>query len=270
MRIGAIESFISWIESKTLADHWSFDADVGYAKYKGIFMRNEMVCTKTLYNYLHKGVLGIKAIDLTLVVRRSQRKSISRKYKRELGKSITLRDPNVEMREEFGHWELDTVRGTKDKTDHVLISLLERKSKLYVALRCPSARVTDVKETLHAWLNTVKDVHLACLYKTTTADNGLEFSEVFNLKNETLSIYFDRPYSAWKRGANERHNGLLRRCIPKGMPIKVVSEETIQRTLQWCNNLPRKLLNYRTYLDVLLEEVNRIVDLYNVQFYISI
>ena len=76
MRIGAIESFINWIESKTLADHWSFDAAVGYAKQKGLFVRNEIVCTKTLYNYIHNGVLGIKAIDLPLVVRRSQRKSI--------------------------------------------------------------------------------------------------------------------------------------------------------------------------------------------------
>ena len=116
MKVGAIESFINWIESKTLDDHWSFDAAVGYAK-----------------------------------------------HKRELGKSIELRDPNIETREEFGHWELDTVRGAKDKTDHVLISLLERKSRLYVALRCPSARATDVKETLHAWLNTFKDVNLACL-----------------------------------------------------------------------------------------------------------
>ena len=188
-----------------------------------------------------------------MVVRRSQRKSISRKHNRKFGKSIELRDPNIEMREEFGHWELDTVRGTKDNTDHVLISLLERKSRWYVALRCRSARATDVKETLHAWLNTFKDVNLACLCKTITADNGLEFSEISNLENETLSIYFARPYSAWERGSNERHNGLLRRCIPKGMPIKAVPKETIQRTLQWCNNLPRKLLNYRIPLDVFLE-----------------
>ena len=60
MRIGAIESFINWIESKTLVDRWSFDAAVGYAKHKGLFVRNEMVCTKTLYNYLHKCVLGIR------------------------------------------------------------------------------------------------------------------------------------------------------------------------------------------------------------------
>lgn len=34
MRVGAIESFINWIESKALDDHWSFDAAVGYAKNK--------------------------------------------------------------------------------------------------------------------------------------------------------------------------------------------------------------------------------------------
>ena len=181
MRIGAIESFINLIKSKTLADCWSFDAAVEYAKHKGLFMRNEIVCTKTLYNYPHKGVLGIKAIDLPLVVRRSQRKSISRKHKRELGKFIELLDSTIETREEFGHRELDTVCRTK-----------------------------------------------------------------------------------------ERHNGLLRKCVPKGMPIKSVSEETIQRTLQWCNNLPRKLLNYRTPLDVFLKEVNRIVDLDTVQFHIAI
>ena len=158
MRVGTIESFINWIENKTLADYWSFDAAVGYAKHKGLFMHDEMVCTKTLYNYLHKCVLVIKAIDLPLVVRRSQRKSISRKHKRELGKSIELRAPNIETREKFGHWDLDTVRGTKDKTDYILISLLERKSRLHVALRCLLARATDIKETLHAWLNTFKDV----------------------------------------------------------------------------------------------------------------
>ena len=57
---------------------------------------NEMVCTKTLYNYLHQGLLGVKAIDLPLVVRRSMRKSIVRKHKRELGQSIELRDAIIE------------------------------------------------------------------------------------------------------------------------------------------------------------------------------
>ena len=62
-----------------------------------------MVCTKILYNYLHQGLLGVKAIDLPLVTRRSLRKFVSSKYKRELGKSIELRDATIETREEFGH-----------------------------------------------------------------------------------------------------------------------------------------------------------------------
>ena len=107
-----------------------------------------MVCTKTLYNYLHQGLLGVKAINLPLVTRRSLKKHILSKYKCILGKSIELRDATIETREEFGHWEIDTVRGAKDKTDDVLISLIERKSRLYIALRCPSARSYNIKETL--------------------------------------------------------------------------------------------------------------------------
>ena len=134
MKLGSIESFILWVEEKVCKEHWSFDAAVGYAKRQCIVARNEMV--------------WVKAIDLPLVTRRSLRKSVSSKYKRELGKSIELRDTTIETREEFGHWEIDAVRGTKDKTDDVLISLIERKSRLYVALRCPSAHASDVKETL--------------------------------------------------------------------------------------------------------------------------
>ncbi|WP_298714965.1 IS30 family transposase [uncultured Veillonella sp.] len=271
MKLGFIESFILWVEEKVFKDHWSFDAAVGYAKRQCIFARNEMVCTKTLYNYIHQGLLGVKAIDLPLVVRRSMRKSIVRKHKRKSGQSIELRDATIETRKEFGHWELDTVRGTKNKTDNVLVTLLERKSRLYVALRCPSARACDVKETLEAWLTTFrKNVELGTICKTITADNGLEFADISELEDEILSIYFAHPYSAWERGSNERHNGLFRRFIPKGQRIENVSADTLQRALHWCNNLPRKILHYKTPQEAFLEEVNKIVDLSTVQFHIAI
>lgn len=174
-----------------------------------------MICTKTLYNYLHKSILGI----LPMVVQHSLLKSVSRKHKQELGKSIGLHYSNIETREEFGHLELDTIRGSKDKIDHVLVSLLECKSRLYVVLRCPSTQATDVKKQLHTWLNMFKDVNLACVYKTITADNCLEFAEISDLETETLSIHFARPYSAWEHGSNGSHKSLLRKFILKGMPI---------------------------------------------------
>ena len=54
--------FMHWIESKVLNDHWSFDAAVGYAKHQGVYLHvMKWFCTKTLYNYLHQGLLGYKS-----------------------------------------------------------------------------------------------------------------------------------------------------------------------------------------------------------------
>ena len=226
LKAGSIEPFLSWVETKVRIDKWSLDAAVGYALRKVLFVRNEMVCTKTLYNYLHQGMLGLKPMDLPCIIRHSHKKRHNRQHK--------------------------------------------RKSRLYVALRCLSAKAEDVKMTLENWLQSLKVVsNVSMLCKTITADNGSEFADISTLETEDLSIFFAHPYSPGERGSNERHNGLLRRFIPKGTPIKTVSEETIQRALNWCNNLPQKLLDYKTPQEVFTEEVNKVMDLQSVQFYIA-
>ena len=271
LRAGAIEPFLTWVETKFQKEHWSLDAAVGYAKYHALFSNNEMVCTKTLYNYVHLGILSITAMDLPQMLRRSTRKKVTLKQKRVLGNSIDERDPSIETREEFGHWELDTVRGVKDKADDVIVTLLERKSRLYVTLRSPSAKAVDVKASLSDWLDVMLGVpQLKQICKTMTADNGSEFAKLSELETADLLVYFAHPYSSWERGSNERHNGLLRRFIPKGMPIKDVSDEVLKRTMNWCNNLPRKILGYKTPLEVFFEEVRKLVDLKSVQFDIAI
>lgn len=128
-----------------------------------------------------------------------------------------------------------------------------------------------MKETLENWLSTFPHaVNLSSVCKTITVDNGREFADIAQLEHDNLEIFFAHPYSAWERGSNERHNGLLRRFISKGTPIKSVSNATLQRAIRWCNNLPRKLLNYKTPQDAFLEEVRQIVDLERVQFDIAI
>ena len=52
-------------------DHWSLDASCGEAMRNGTFPRSEMVCTKTLYNYVDLGLLPIKNIDLPEKLRRN-------------------------------------------------------------------------------------------------------------------------------------------------------------------------------------------------------
>ena len=103
-----------------------------------------MLCTKSLYKYLYQKLLGVKAINLPLVIRRSIKKFVSNKYK--LRKPIELHDAIIKTQKKYDHGEIDTVYGAKDKTNDVLISLIRWKSKLYIALRCPSARPYDIKK----------------------------------------------------------------------------------------------------------------------------
>ena len=79
-----------------------------------------------------------------------------------------------------------------------------------------------------------------------TPDNGSEFASLASLSAVNTSVYFTHPYSSFERGTNERHNGLLRRFIPKGKRISDYSLDAIQRIEDWINGLPRRILGYKT------------------------
>ena len=82
-----------------LKDGWSLDASVGKALESGKFHRDQMLCTKTLYNYyVDNGLIGIKSIDLPEKLTCNTKKRKVRKHKRILGDSIELRPESVESR----------------------------------------------------------------------------------------------------------------------------------------------------------------------------
>ena len=64
------------------------DAIFGYALCNVLFKREEMVCTKTLYNYVSLGVLPIKNLDLPEKLKRNTAKAQTAENKKKLGRSI--------------------------------------------------------------------------------------------------------------------------------------------------------------------------------------
>ena len=97
------------------------------------------------------------------------------------------------------------------------------------------------------------------IFRNITADNGSECSDLATIgASWNSSIYFAHPYSSWERGTIERHNGLLRHFIPKGKPISEVTHATIRRIQDWCKQLPRKILGYKTPQQCLDEELLKI------------
>ncbi|MGI6692891.1 MAG: IS30 family transposase [Limnochordia bacterium] len=252
LRIGQVTEFLNWAEDKMRDESWSPDVVVGYAQLHRLFKKEAMVCAKTLYSYIDRNLLKIRNIDLPLKTRRKPKRSRP-PAKRTRGRSIDERPPSAEDRTEFGHWEIDTVQGKKSG-DMALLTLTERKTRLHLLLPLRSCCAEEVDKAVKG-LTTPLGSLLRQVFKTITADNGTEFS---SLDRSGLEIYFSHPYSAWERGTNERHNGLTRRFIPKGKPIKSFSADHIRRAETLVNNLPRKILGYRTPLELFQEELSKL------------
>ena len=84
------------------------------------------------------------------------------------------------------------------------------------------------------------------VFKTITVDNGSEFSAFSQVENWGCAVYFAHPYTSWERPQNERHNGLFRTFVPKGVSIEAFSAEYILAAADELNGRPRKKLGYRT------------------------
>ena len=237
---------------------WSLDACYGYAKTNKLFSSSEMVCVKTLYNYVDSMFLALRNIDLPLKVRRRKRRHNIKENLKHLGRSIDERPDEITSRNEFGHWEIDTVIGSKSKSDNVVLTLVDRLTRKYIAMKIDRKTAASVSAAMQS-LQKYYGIKFSHIFKTITSDIGSEFAELSKLENNTTTkVYFAHPYSSWERGSNERHNGLLRRLIPKGKRIDKYTSDDILFTADWCNLLPRKILGYKTPDDLFENELDKI------------
>ena len=248
--------FLDYVVKKFSEESWSLDACAGRALAMGIFERTEMVCTKTLYNYVSLGLLGnIKSIDLPLRVKRKNTKKRVHERKKKLGRGIEERDPAVDERREFGHWECDLVLGSKSK-DEVLLTMVERKTRYSLIRKLPNKENASV---MAAFRDLREGMFQGCfdrVFLTITTDNGSEFASLSDLENVSKTlVYYARPYCSSDKGTNENHNGLFRRFLPKGKRIQDYPVEHIARVERWANTLPRKILGYKAPEECFAEEI---------------
>jgi len=231
---------VRYIEAKILKEKWSPAAITGWLNSQGHNFKT-MVCFKTIYNYIDRGQLGVRNIDLMLKVRLKPKKRQVNQQKRILGKSIELRPPEVNSRQEFGHWEGDTVVGKDNKS--AILTLVERKTNKGFILSLKDKSASSVM----AAFKILKELpSYSQLFKSITFDNGSEFADCHLLENENLQIYFAHPYSAYERPVNENYNGIIRRYIPKGMDMNIYTQIDLNRINNQIDSLPRKKYNFKT------------------------
>ena len=181
-----------------------------------------------------------------------------RKNKKKLGGSIEQRPQEVNKRDVFGHWECDLILGHKTKGDEVLLTLSERMSREFLIIKIPDKTAASVMNAFKS-LRKQYSEHWNDIFKTITTDNGSEFADLSQLEDISKSlVYYAHPYTSCDKGTVERHNGLIRRFIPKGDYIHNYSLQQIINIETWCNSLPRKILAYHTPDEIFERELDRI------------
>lgn len=236
---------------------WSLDASFGRAVLEQKFSRSEMVCTKTLYNYVALGLLPITNMDLPEKLKRRTKSDRNRRNKRVLGRSISERPPEVSVRKSFGHWEIDTVVGKKKGKNEVLLTLVERMTDNSIDLKI-SGKTSDAVMDGMEQLKLIYSEQFSRIFQSITSDNGSEFARLSELEAYGTAIYFTHPYTSSERPINERHNGILRRFLPKSKRFEELGTDEIGFLEDWMNGLPRKILGYRTPEEVFNEQLDLI------------
>lgn len=266
LKIGNDRKLAEYIEDKILNDDYSPETVLGEIKRKGLEFETTITKT-TLYSYIDKGIfISLTNKALPVKGRRTKKnKKVNRKKQARAaaGESIEKRPDDIDTREEFGHWEMDTVVGKRGESKHSLLVLTERKTRDEIVMKIPEHTAAQVVESLNSIEKEWGDL-FPKVFKTITVDNGTEFADYDGIKKSVLKdddrvkVYYCHPYSSYERGSNENQNKLVRRKIPKGTNFDDRTDEEIQNIQDWINNYPRGMFDYKTSAELFEEELTKI------------
>ena len=154
---------------------------------------------------------------------------------------IDTRPEAIELRQEVGHWEGDTVMGATGERA-CLLTLVERATGMALVIKLPHRTVHAVNR---AALQAIRTSGLP--FKTITWDNGTEFHGYRALEHAAgVRCYFAYPYHPWQRGSNENFNGLLRQYFRKGKSMTHIRQNDCNRITAKLNQRPRKRYGFQT------------------------
>lgn len=232
-----------YIEKKVAAG-WTPDVIIGRKE-------KTINCSmRTLYRQFKRNVFDIKTLPMK--GKRKPNNVKERRGKQSFTRNIAEREKDYpSFDKEFGHLEGDTIVGAHHKS--AVITLVERSSKLIIAIKPESRKAKDIEKSLdNLFRFTPRN-----LFKSITFDCGKEFSNWKSICNQhDIAIFFADPGTPSQRALNENSNGLLRRDgLPKGMDFNMVDQYFVASVVDKRNNIPRKSLNYKTPIEVFIEHV---------------
>ncbi len=208
---------------------------------------------EAIYQWIYAEAKNL--VPLLLRAHRRRHRSSYRKYRGNNWQipsrtPISQRPPIVELRQQPGHWEGDTIISSKSRP--ALQVIVERKTRYTRLLKLEGKNAVAVRKSISSALRKYPK-HLR---RTITYDNGSENRQHMKI-NKALGMtsYFCEPMRSWQKGSVENAAGLVRRRLPKRTDFAMVSKAQVKKTEHWLNSLPRKCLGFKTPAEAFRESV---------------
>ena len=265
LKIGKDHALAAYIEAKILYEDYSPAAVLAEIERNPDLHFSVTICEWTLYKYIDQGVflhLTNKALPFKKK-RKKHYKKVSKSTRAPSGTSIEQRPAEVDTREVFGDWEMDSVKGVK-RTKPGIVALTERKTRHEIAVKVEDGTAESVVAVLDA-LERKFGPSFSKVFRTITVDNGTEFSDTEGMERSILHpgrrtrVYYCHPYRSSERGSNEKQNQLLRRRFPKGTDFRKVNDGEVEVAVAWLNRYPREILGWATSEELFMAELSAIV-----------
>jgi len=206
--------------------------------------------SQQVYNWIKEGKLEIKKEDLCYKKHRAKSQSGMMKHfewnlEHKTILPISLRPKYVELRGETGHLEIDSIVGKRNEQCSI-ISIVDRCTRKLWLIKAEYKNEYYIDKLIYNYIlkNEIK-------VKSITVDNGLEFNALgLTAKKLGVKLYKCDPYCSFQRGTNERMNGMVRRFIPKGNSLKIISQIYLDDIAFEINFMPKKIFDYKSTFEI--------------------
>jgi IS30 family transposase len=212
------------------------------------------VSTETIYGWIYRSGQKAGRLWRFLTRRRARRKTRHGRASRDRITEkvhVSQRSDDADARETVGHWEADLVICKRSRP---ILVLHERKTRLTLMSRLAGK---TAGETVAAMMAAFRRLDPR-MRGSITFDNDTCFARHMLLRGMlSATTYFCDAYASWQKGGVENANGRIRRWLPRGADLDIITEDDIQEIAMTINLTPRKCLGYRSPVEAFLSELGR-------------
>ncbi len=253
IKLGKDYAFAEYIENQIINERRSPGAALAQVQIDGLKF-DTTICENTLYNWIYRGDVFLNVTTEHLLYKgrhhKRGRQGKPNRARPAKGDTIEQRPPEVDTRDTFGNWEMDSIIGCKG-SKAALVVLTERLTRFPVIMRVPDHTMESVVRGLDR-IERKLGAGFRKVFQTVTVDNGSEFQDCTGMERSRRArkprtkVYYCHPYSAYERGSNENMNRIVRRFFPKGTNFDDVTSAEVAEVEKWLADYPRKILGWKT------------------------